>query len=177
VTLLRLLSPQGIAGLAAALCLALLLVLQKGETRHWRMQSGQFKQLYQREQAAHRATELNYRRAAEAARVADRANADRVRAEQAEINERTSNDLQKRLAAARDRADQLRRQAAGAAADPRSRRAAPVPGVPAAAGKPDEAAAQDRFPLADRLTATEQAIQLDELIKWVDRQAKIDPSR
>jgi hypothetical protein len=52
-----------------------------------------------------------------------------------------------------------------------------VPAIPPAAGKPDEAAAQDRFPLADRLTATEQAIQLDELIKWVERQAKIDPSR
>jgi hypothetical protein len=108
VSLLRLLGPQGIAGLAASLCLALLLVLQKAEIRHWRKQSGQFEQLYHREQAAHRGTELNFRGAADAARAADRANADRVRSQQAGINERTSNDLQKRLAAARAHAEQLR---------------------------------------------------------------------
>jgi hypothetical protein len=50
--LLRLLSPQGIAGLAVSLALAILLVLQKAETRHWRKQSGQFGQLYRGEQAA-----------------------------------------------------------------------------------------------------------------------------
>ena len=44
--ILRLLNAQGIAGLAASLCLALLLVLQKGETRHWKKQSSQFEQLY-----------------------------------------------------------------------------------------------------------------------------------
>jgi hypothetical protein len=175
--ILRLLGPQGIAGLAASLCLALLLVLQKGETRHWRIQSSRFEQLHQLEQAAHRATELNHRRAAEAARAADKANLERVRSEQARINERTSNDLHQRLAAARAHAEQLRRPAAAAAADPRSGRAAPVPAVPAAPRKPDEAAAQDRFSLADRLTATEQAIQLDELIKWVERQSAIHSNR
>ena len=117
MSLLRLLSPQGIAGLAASLCLALLLVVQTGETRHWRKQSAQFQQLYQREQAAHRQSELNHRRAADAARAADRANAERVRAEQSSINERTSNDFEKRLADARARVEQLRRPAAA----PRSR--------------------------------------------------------
>ena len=33
-----------------------------------------------------------------------------------------------------------------------------------------------RFPLADRELATEQAIQLDELIKWVKAQALIQPN-
>jgi hypothetical protein len=33
---------------------------------------------------------------------------------------------------------------------------------------------QDGLP--DRLLATEQAIQLDELIKWVKRQSAIDPN-
>ena len=33
---------------------------------------------------------------------------------------------------------------------------------------------QDRLPDADALTATEQAIQLDELIKWVEAQAAVD---
>jgi hypothetical protein len=50
--LLRLLNAQGIAGLAASLCLAILLVIQKGETRHWKKQSASFDQLYRAEQAA-----------------------------------------------------------------------------------------------------------------------------
>ena len=45
----RILNPQGLAGLAAALCLAALLVIQKCETRHWRKQSGQFELLYRSE--------------------------------------------------------------------------------------------------------------------------------
>ena len=35
-----------------ASCLAVLLVIQKGETRHWKKQSDQFEQLYRSEQAA-----------------------------------------------------------------------------------------------------------------------------
>ena len=49
MTLLRLISPQGIAGLATSICLALLLVLQKGETRHWKRESSRFEQLYRSE--------------------------------------------------------------------------------------------------------------------------------
>jgi hypothetical protein len=51
-----------------------------------------------------------------------------------------------------------------------------VPGLSAAARGADEAAGQDRLPRSDELTATEQAIQLDELIKWVRSQAAIDPN-
>ena len=39
--ILRLLGWQGIAGLVLASAFALLLLVQKGETRHWRRQSGQ----------------------------------------------------------------------------------------------------------------------------------------
>ena len=45
MTFLRLLNIQGIAGLAAALVLGVMLLVQKGETRHWRRQSAQFEQL------------------------------------------------------------------------------------------------------------------------------------
>ena len=173
MSLLRLLNPQGIAGLAASICLALLLVLQKGETRHWKKQSGQFEQLYAAGQATLAGTIANYRAAAETARAADRANAERVAAEQRAINERTQNDFESRLAAARARADQLR-VAAQAATDPRHRGAAPVPGLPAAAGRALGTTGEDRLPAADALTATEQAIQLDELIKWVRTQARVD---
>ena len=48
--------------------------------------------------------------------------------------------------------------------------------LPAAAGQSLEAAGADGFPLAERLTATEQAIQLDALIKWVRAQAAVDPN-
>ena len=176
MTMLRLLNVQGIAGLAAALCLGLLLILQKGESRHWKKQSGQYERLYTQERAAFAGTVANVRAAAERARAADQANARRVLADQAQINERTSHDLETRLADARVRAERLRVEAAGGSADPRGRGAAAVPGLSVAAGNPAQAAGQDRLPQSDRLTATEQAIQLDELIKWVRRQHAVNPN-
>ena len=175
MTYLRLLNIQGIAGLAVSVCLALLLVIQKGDTRHCRKQSDQFQQLYRGEQASFAGTVANYRAAAEAARSADNAAAERVRTEQAAINERSNHDLQTRLADARARADRLR-QLAQSSADPGSRAGAPVPGLSAAAGGADQAAGQDRLPLSEALIATEQAIQLDELIGWVRRQHSVDPN-
>ena len=47
----------------------------------------------------------------------------------------------------------------------------------AAPGGPARAAGQDGLSGSDALVATEQAIQLDELIKWVRRQAEVDPNR
>jgi hypothetical protein len=176
VSLLRLLNIQGIAGIAVGLALAILLVIQKGETRHWKKQSGQFEQLYQQQQSALATTVSNYRAAAEQAEAADHANALRVEADQRAINERTEDDYQARLAAAHSLAQRLRGQSAAAAADSRSGAGAPLPGLPAAAGRPHQAADEDRLPLADGEIATEQAIQLDELIKWVLRQHSVDPN-
>ena len=176
MSLLRLLNPQGIAGLALSVALALLLVVQKGETRHWKKQSARLEQLYAQEKAALAGTVANYRAAAEAARSADLANVARVAAEQRAINERTSNAYETRLAAARLSARRLRAETASAAADPGSGGAAPMPRLPAAAARADESAAQDGFPLPDRELATEQAIQLDELIKWVRSQAAVAPN-
>lgn len=180
MTILRLLNVQGIAGLAVGAVLVLLLVIQKGETQHWKKQSGQYEQLYKQEQAALAGTIANVRAAAEQARTADLANARRVLADQAKINERTSHDLETRLADARASAERLRIETARGAAAPGDRGAAPVPGLSVAAGQPAQAAGQDRLPgplpWADRLTATEQAIQLDELIKWVRRQHSVNPN-
>jgi hypothetical protein len=173
--LLRLLNPQGIAGLAAAAILALLLIAAKIDARHWKKQSAQFEQVYRAEAKAHAATIANFRLAAERARAADRANAGRVRAAQAVINERTDHDYEARLAAARARAGGLR-QSAEAGGHSGGRRSASVPGLPAPASGPAQAAREDRLPDPDRLIATEQAIQLDELIKWVRAQAAVDPS-
>ena len=172
--ILRLLNPQGVAGLAASICLALLLVLQKGETHHWKKQSGHFEQLHHDEESALAVTVANYRAAADGARAADRAATERVAAEQRAINERTQNEYETRLADARARALRLQLQARTAAPHPGSRGSAAVPGLPPAAVRPPQAAGQDGLP--DRLTATEQAIQLDELIKWVKAQAVVDPN-
>jgi hypothetical protein len=176
MSMLRLLNVQGIAGIAVALALGILLLVQKGETRHWRKESGRFEQLYGQQQAALATTVANYRAAAAEAEAADKANAGRVAAEQRAISERISNDFEARLAAARLSAQRLRGQGAAAAADPGGGAAAPVPGLSAASGRPAQAAGQDRLPRSDALTATEQAIQLDELIKWVRAQAAVDPN-
>lgn len=172
--ILRLLKPQGIAGFVVAAALAILLLIQKGETRHWRKQSGQFEQLYDNERSAFAGTVANYRAAAAQAREADAANLQRVAAEQRAISERTQSDYQTRIAAAHAVAERLRRQAAAGAADPGAGREAAVPGLSVAAGGASEGTGQERLPDADALTATEQAIQLDELIKWVRQQHALD---
>ena len=176
MSLLRFLNVQGIAGIAASVALALLLLMQKSETRHWRRSSARFEQLYSNEHSAFAQTVANYRAAADSARAADQANLTRVAAEQRAIDERTSNDFEARLAAARSLAQRLRSQAASATTDPGPGRESPMPGLSAAAGGPPQAASKDGLPQSDRLIATEQAIQLDELIKWVKAQAVIDPN-
>jgi len=176
MTMLRLLNPQGIAGLAAAVILALLLIAAKIDARHFRKQSAQFAQLYRLEAKAHAATIANVRIATERARAADRANAERVEAAQGQINERIANDFQARLADARARADRLR-GATTAASDPGGGRSTPVPGLPGSAPGTPQTAGEDRLPDAERLIATEQAIQLEALIDWVRAQAEVERGR
>jgi hypothetical protein len=171
--ILRLLNWQGVAGLAASAVLGFLLAVQAIETRHWTKQSAHFEQLYVAEHAAFAATVANYRAAADQARAADRANAARVAAEQRAINQRTDDDYQTRLAAARADAQRLRLQSA-APSNSGPLGNASVPGLSAAVRSAAQAAGQDRLRQPDRLTATEQAIQLDELIKWVRRQHAVD---
>jgi len=173
--ILRLLNWQGIAGIAASLTLGLLLIVQKIETGHWRKQSASFEQLYRQDQAAFAAAVANTRAAAAQAVEADQANLRRVTVAQTAITERTNNDFEARLAAARADAQRLRVQSQ-AAADPGAGRGAPMPGLPAAASGIAQGSGQDRLSPSDQLTATEQAIQLDELIKWVRAQAAVDPN-
>jgi len=167
---LRLLNPQGIAGIAASIALAILLVIQRGQTSHWKSESSRYEQLYSVDRAAFATTVANYRAAAAAARAADQANAERVSAEQRVINERTVNDFEARLATARAAAERLRLAGPGTAANPGRGGAASMPGIPAPSGEPAQASRQDGLPPSDALMATEQAIQLDELIKWVRQQ-------
>jgi hypothetical protein len=158
--------------LGAALAVAALLWLIQSRD-HWRDEARANDKLFHAEQAARAATAANYRAAAEQARRDDAQNLARVEAEQAQINERTASDFESRIASARADARRLRRQASAPAADPGARGNAPVPGLPAPAGSADETAGEDRLPQSDALIATEQAIQLDELIKWVRAQAAV----
>ena len=161
--------------LVAAILAALMLALLVADRNRWKSKTEHYAALVSAERAAHGATVANYRAAAERARREDAENLARVRASQAAINERTRDDFESRIAAARARADQLHRQANPARADPGGGGAAHLPGLPAAAGGVAEAAAEGGLPDSDRLVATEQAIQLDELIKWVRSQAQVEP--
>jgi hypothetical protein len=171
--ILRLLNWQGIAGIGVSLALLAMLTVQKLEAVHLKKQSEQYEQLYQQEQAAFATTVANASAAADQARAADHANAARVVTEQNAINGRIASDFEARLTAARADAQRLHLQSQ-AAADPGAGGDAPVPGLSAAPGRPAEAPGEDRLPASDALTATEQSIQLDELIKWVRAQAAVD---
>lgn len=158
-----------VLAIACALAVALLVY----DRNRWKAAAAERRDRLVAEQTAHAGTIANYRAAAEAARQADLANVERVKAAQAAINERSANAFEKRLADARSAAGRLRGRPA-APADPGRGRAAPVPGLPAAAAGIAETAGEDGFSVADQLIATEQAIQLDELIKWVERQHSVD---
>lgn len=125
------------------------------------------------EQFAHQRSAMNWQLATATALVADLDNRLRVERAQAEESRRIADDYEARISDARARAaaGSLRSQAA--AADPRDGGNAAVPGVPDPARVADAAPGQDRLSAADALTATEQAIQLDELINWVEAQARV----
>jgi hypothetical protein len=172
----RFLNLQGMIGIAASLLLIGLCVAKAADAQHWRKQSARFEQLYLVEQSAAARTIANYRAAAEAARQADKANAHRAAAAQHAISERTTNDLEARLADARARALRLQLESRPAAAAGGGGRTTALSAARPAAGAAGPAAAQDGLSLSDRLIATEQAIQLDELIKWVRAQASVPVS-
>jgi hypothetical protein len=167
-------------------CVLLLALLVQDRNR-WKAKTAHYAELLSAERAAHAATVAGYQAAAERARRADAANAARVKSQQRAINQRSAHDLESRLAAARAAAERLRRDNETAAADSGGRRAAPVPDLSAAARGTAQAAGEDRLPHADQrarrdrgalgpedaLIATEQAIQLDELINWVRRQGDV----
>ena len=155
--------------LFAAFALALLV----HDRNHWKSEAGIRQQQLAQTKAAFDQTVAGYRAAAAQARAADAANAAQVKAEQAAINERTANEFETRIAAARADAQRLRHYTA-AAADSGDGGRAPVPSLPASTGGAAQNAGEDQLPDTDKLIATEQAIQLDELIKWVRAQAAVD---
>ena len=95
--ILRFLNIQGIAGIAVGLALAIMLVIQKGETRHWRKQSASSSSSIAQSEPRSPGPSPMYRAAADQARAADQANAARVAASQEAISERTANDIKPAL--------------------------------------------------------------------------------
>src|SRR5262245_47966707 len=163
--------------LVVAIGCVLLLALLVHDRNRWKAKTGHYAELLAGERAAHSATVANYRLAAERARQADAENAAKVRAAQAGINKRSVHEFESRLAAARAVAGRMHRSHESAAVDPGRRGAPPMPGLPLASRDVAQATGENRLPDADRLIATEQAIQLDELIKWVRRQAEVEVDR
>jgi hypothetical protein len=159
----------------AFLFTALALLLLVHDRNHWKASAELRQQQLAQTKAAFDQTAAGYRAAAAQAQAADAANVARVEAEQSAINERTADEYQTRIAAARTDAQRLRDYKT-ASADPSGSGGTSVPRLPAPASGTAQAANEDRFPDADALTATEQAIQLDELIKWLRQQHALDPN-
>lgn len=164
---------KGCLGLVVILTLSVMLAISKGETRHWKKQSGRFEQLYAGEKAAFAGTVANYRLAAAQARASDAANAARVVTQQASINKERTNALTDRLADADARYRKLLVHPQGPA-HPGSGGATDLSAAHGAGSAVAAAPGQDRLPDADALIATRQAIQLDELVKWVRQTLGID---
>lgn len=162
--------------LAIGLGCILLLALLVGDRNRWKARAAHHAELLAAERAAHSASVANYRAAAERARSADAANAARVKVEQRTINERTKHEFEARIAAVRMAAGSVRRDQR-TSAHSRNRGDAAVPRIPPAAGGIVETARGDGLSQSERLTATEQAIQLDQLIQWVRAQAAVEVSK
>lgn len=174
IALTRFLNWQGVAGLAMAFAVANLLLIQKGETRHFRKESARFERLYRDGEAARAQLVADLASAAAKARTEDQANAARVAEAQNAINRSSLNDFEARIADARARAERLRPQPNAEGRGPTGNPS--VPGLSIATGTAAQGAGQNGLSQSDQLTATEQAIQLDALIKWVRAQAAIDPN-
>lgn len=130
------------------------------------------------EQSAHLGTVNAFLAASEQAQKDAEANARRVLREQESITDEAVSRYRSDLAALRARFDRLRARDA-AAIDPGRADAAGLPGLPDAAGRADAPAGEDRLPAAgalsldDALIASEQALQLQALIDWVNAQAAV----
>lgn len=163
------LSLQGIVGIVVAAALAGLLVIQTGK-----MHSAQHSLATANANlAASQQTIINYQQAAEKARQADAQNKALAEAEQRAVVERTKADYEARIARARADAQRLRDQLAHPT-HPGSPGTAPVSGDRGAGPAAPSAPQGDGLSIDERLTATEQAIQLDALIDYVEGILQVD---
>ncbi|MDG6079738.1 hypothetical protein E3U23_11115 [Erythrobacter litoralis] len=150
----------------------------------WIAKAGEYEAQRDSERLAHSTTKQTYRLAQEEAARLERERLERVTAEQEKISDAIENDYRARLAIVRDRADRLRQELSAGTGTEREAAGDSVPGLSHAAAGSNETASDPRLPATGRTTnqlerdliATEQAIQLDALIGWVEAQAKVDPA-
>lgn len=121
--------------------------------------------------AAHRQTKQHYRNAAAEAQRLEALRLSRVKADQERINDRAQESYDRRVADLRSRYERLRAQ--GRASVASAAGAEPVPALPEPAFGADAAADPDGLSLAERYECSATALQLDELITWVDAQTKV----
>ena len=136
----------------------------------WRANNG-LHDTIRTERARYAETVANFKKAQADAEAVQAHNLARVAKAQKDVTDETLDDYNRRVADLRARykrlLDQGNRSASG---NP------DLPAVPNATSGTDAAAQQDGLPAADALTASEQALQLDALITWVERQAKVENS-
>lgn len=125
------------------------------------------------ERSSHQKTQDNFRLAMSEARVANLNNLLRVVQEQSKITEGITDEYQANLADVRRRADAIRLRFEAAAATGGNTGGQPMPGLSESARAADEATRKARLSLGDRLTATETALQLVALQKWVRGQSAV----
>lgn len=143
---------------AGLIALAILLAIQKGETRH-------FQKLYAAEQSAHALTVANYRKAAAEAEAADLAHARKVEAHYAEIAKEQSDDLRQKLDTALARAaDYARRLRVTSATHPSSSAIPDLPGTSRTPGDP--AGASEAAFMADTLICAEAVVKAEGWQGW-----------
>lgn len=123
---------------------------------------------------AHAQLQSDVRARTAEAKVVDAANVIRVERDQSSVTQETDRDYQTQLADLRARYDALRVRAGAAKANPGGGGTPPVSRVPGAAGSADGSASEDGLPPEDALIASEQALQLDALQKWVKGQADVE---
>ena len=123
------------------------------------------------ERAAHAQTVANFRKAQDEAEARQKANLARVAKAQEDITDETVTDYRARLADLHARYDRLRAQG-NRSASGNDR----LPAVSDTASRVDEAPGENGLPAPDALIASEQALQLDALINWVEAQSKVETS-
>lgn len=125
-------------------------------------------------QSAFDKTVADYRTKAEIARRQDIENVARVQAEQATITQKVSNDYQVDLAAARARADALRVRLSASSGNSGVSGKPGVSEASNATSRPDATTPQNGLSVSERLIATEQAIQLAALQRWIVEQSTVE---
>lgn len=125
------------------------------------------------EMAKHAATKKAYRDAQAEAELLEQQRLARVSQQQKEITDAIVEDYELRLADARARAERLRRQAGWRGGALGSTARNELSGAGGSSGGADEAAGGARLSIDQRLIATEQALQLDELQSWLRRQLSV----